>query len=295
MDQAERGRKTVSGDDVDRRLEVLHRSFGEHGVPRALEDLPVDSRDKLVDLASVPEKLPLWERILDEVANAGLDSYGDLENVPLLHFLSQYPVTAYTYTISPELSRGERPSVAKLRDLAAQGFLRTVNLCTETVGGDTPLIIRAGLGSTLQTVHIPIVDMHNPTMAQVVQLLDLLTAPGAPRTYLHCEAGKCRTGVMVACYRMAVMGWNETDAFTEAENFDCSVPLQRAFIEQFATQLQAHDEARGEHRPDSEAELGRYPLKPLGSVRATSAERGATLARWPGRKRAASSGAAGRV
>jgi hypothetical protein len=268
----------VSGDDVDRGLKVLHRSFGEHGVPRAMEDLPVDSRDKLADLASAPEKLPLWERILDEVANVGLDSYGDLETVPLLHFLSQYPVTAYTYTVSPVLSRGERPSVVKLRDLAAQGFGRTVNLCAETAAGDTPLIIRAGLAGTLPTVHIPIVDMHNPTVAQVVQLLDLLTAPGAPPTYLHCEAGRCRTGVMVACFRMAVMGWTESDAFTEAENFGCSVPLQRAFIEQFAIQLQAHDEARGQHRPDSEAVLGRYPLQPLGSVRATSAELGATLA-----------------
>jgi Tyrosine phosphatase family len=267
----------VSGDDLDRRLDVLHRSFGDHGVPRALEDLPVDSRDKLADLASAPEKLPLWERILDEVANVGLDSYGDLETVPLLHFLSQYPVTAYTYAVSPVLSRGERPSVAKLRELAVHGFRRTVNLCAETDGGDTPLITRAGLGGTLQTVHLPIVDMHDPTIAQVVQLLDLLTAPGAPRSYLHCEAGKCRTGVMVACYRMAVMGWNETDAFTEAENFGCSVPLQRAFIEQFAIQLQAHDQARAGHGPDSGAVLGRYPLKPLGSARATPAEREATL------------------
>ena len=139
------------------------RSFGEHGVPRAVEDLPPDSRDKLPGLASAPEKHPLWQRILDELADVGLDSYGDLETVPLLHFLSQYPVTAYTYPVSPELSRGERPSLAKLRDLAGQGYQRTVNLCAETVGGDTPLITMAGLAGPLDTVHLPIVDMHNPT------------------------------------------------------------------------------------------------------------------------------------
>jgi hypothetical protein len=268
----------VSGDGLDRKLAVLHRSFGENGVARALEDIPADGRDRLADLAGAPEKLPLWQRILDELENVGLDSYGDLETVPLLHFLSQYPVTPYTYAISPELSRGERPSVAKLRDLAAHGYRRTVNLCAETDGGDTPLINRAGLGGTLQTVHLPIIDMHNPTLTQVVQLLDLVTAPGAPRTYLHCEAGKCRTGVMVACYRMAVTGWNEADAFTEAENFDCSVPLQRAFIEEFAAQLLAQDEARAQHRPDSEPGLGRYPLRPPGSAGPTPEERSATLA-----------------
>ncbi|HEY2242329.1 MAG TPA: hypothetical protein VGI21_26245 [Streptosporangiaceae bacterium] len=267
----------MSGDDFGRKLDVLQASFGEHGVPRAVEDLPPDSWDKLPGLASAPEKHPLWQRILDELADVGLDSYGDLETVPLLHFLSQYPVTAYTYPVSPELSRGERPSLAKLRDLAAHGYRRTVNLCAEAVGGDTPLITMAGLATTLDTVHLPIVDMHHPTPDQVVQLLDLLTAPGAPRTYLHCEAGKCRTGVMVACYRMAVMGWDETDAFAEAESFGCSVPLQRAFIQQFAVQLTAHAEARDHDRPDSAAELGRYPLKPMGSVRATSAERDATV------------------
>src|ERR1700760_4846423 len=257
----------MSSDDLGPKLEALHATFGDHGVPRALEDLPADSRDKLPALASAPEKHPLWQRILDELADVGLDSYGDLETVPLLHFLSRYPVTAYTYAVAAELSRGERPSLAKLHDLAGQGYRRTVNLCAETAGGDTPLITAAGLASALDTVHLPLVDMHNPTLAQVVQLLDLLTAPGAPRTYLHCEAGKCRTGVMVACYRMAVMGWAEADAFTEAENFGCSVPLQRAFIQEFAAQLPA----------GSEAALGRYPLKPLGSVRATRAERDATL------------------
>ena len=77
----------MTGDDLGRKLDALHASFGEHGVPRAVEDLPPDSWDKLPALASAPEKHPLWQRILDEVADVGLDSYGDLETVPLLHFL----------------------------------------------------------------------------------------------------------------------------------------------------------------------------------------------------------------
>ena len=261
-------------------------------MPLALEDLPPAGRDQLASPASAPAKLPIsppaelpiWRRILDELENvgdelvdAGLRSYGDLETVPLLRFLAQYPVTPYTYAISPVLSRGERPSVAKLRDLARQGYRRTVNLCAETPAGDTLLITRAGLASALRTVHLPVVDMHDPTPAQVVQLLDLLTAPGAPHTYLHCEAGKCRTGVMVACYRMAVMGWNEADALAEAVSFGCSVPLQRAFIQEFGTQLQAHAEATAQHQRDPEPALGRYPLKPMGSVRPTPEERAATL------------------
>lgn len=245
---------------------------------RALEDIPPHGRDQLAGLASAPERLPLWHRVLGEVENAGLGSYGDLETVPLLRFLARYPVTPYTYAVTPLLSRGERPSAAKLRDLAGQGYRLTVNLCAEVRGGDTALITSAGLDGTLRTVHLPVVDMHDPTLAQVVRLLDLLSAPGAPRAYVHCEAGRCRTGVMVACYRMAVMGWSEADAYAEAANFGCSVPQQRAFIQKFGAQLRGHKQARDRHLDGSEPALGRYPLKPLGSVRATPAERAATLA-----------------
>jgi Tyrosine phosphatase family len=267
----------VNGDPLNQRLDALHRIVSDHHIAPALEDLPPEGREQLAAAGAGPEPRTLWERVLDEIADAGLDSYGDLETVPLLHFLSQYPVTPYSYAVSPGLTRGERPSVAKLQGLAAQGYRLTVSLCAETPGGDTPLLIRAGQLGSLRTVHIPVVDMHNPTQAQVVQLLDLLTAPDAPRTYLHCEAGKCRTGVMVACYRMAVLGWDVADAYTEAVNFGCLVPHQQGFIQQLGAALRAAGEARARQQPEPEPGLGRYPLRPVGSFQPTPEERAATL------------------
>jgi len=292
---------TVDGDELGRKLDLLHRIFKEHPFPSAVEDLPPDGRDRLAAAAAaggatgvagavevagaagvalpgdgrVPESL--LARVLAEVEDAGLDSYGDLETVPLLHFLSEYPVTSYTYVASPVLSRGERPSPAKLQDLAAQGYQLTVSLCAEIPGGDLPLLLRAGRPGSLQAVHIPVVDMHNPTLAQVVQLLDLLSAPDAPRTYLHCEAGRCRTGVMAACYRMAVLGWSVDDAYAEAVNFGCSVPHQQQFIRDFGSALQRQDQARAAGKPAPEPVLGRYPLRPLGSAQPTPEQRSITL------------------
>src|SRR5579875_2777867 len=173
---------TVDGDELGRKLDLLHRIFKEHPFVGAVEDLPPDGRDRLAAAATAagsPEPKSLLARMLAEVEDAGLDSYGDLETVPLLHFLSEYPVTSYTYVASPVLSRGERPSPAKLQDLAAQGYQLTVSLCAEIPGGDLPLLLRAGRPGSLQAVHIPVVDMHNPTLAQVVQLLDLLSTPDA--------------------------------------------------------------------------------------------------------------------
>jgi hypothetical protein len=243
-----------------------------HRISHALEDLPKDARAQAVQIAELPTGTSLLRGIFDELANAGLDSYGHLERVPLLRFLSDYPVTPYTYEVSPVMARGERPSGQKLADLFHHGhYLVTINLCAELADGDAPAIGHAGLTGKLRTHHIPIVDMDPPTLEQVVELLDIVAGPEATPTYVHCEAGKGRTGVMTACYRMAVLGWSADDALTEAKNFGCSIPMQQAFIEHVGKLLEDQDQ-------DQDPALGRYPLRPPGSVKATEAELTATVA-----------------
>jgi len=250
-----------------------------HHIAHALEDLPEDARDQLDEIASTPENTPLRKRIVDEMENAALDAFGNLERAPLLHFLSHYPVTSYSYQISATLSRGERPSPPKLKDLFYRmRYQATINLCDEMAAGDDPIITEADLTGKLHTFHIPIVDMERPTTAQVIEFLGHLAEPGSPRTYVHCEAGKGRTGVMTACYRMAVMGWNTDDALAEAKNFGCSVPMQQAFIQKFGAGLDAQYRARVSDTPIPDAALGRYPLKAPGSVTATAQELAATVA-----------------
>jgi hypothetical protein len=93
-----------------------------------------------------------------------------------------------------------------------------------------------------------------------------LPAPDAVPTCVHCEAGKARTGVAIARYRMAVMSWSAAGALAEALNFGCVVPGQLAFISEFGDLLLMGPVA------------GRYPLLPPGSVRATLAQLTTTLA-----------------
>jgi hypothetical protein len=116
----------------------------------------------------------------------------------------------------------------------------------------------------LRTKHVLVTDMESPTIAQLIEILDLLSGPDAEATYVHCEAGKGRTGVVIACYRMAVMGWGIDDAVTEAVNFGCCIPAQQAFIREFGELLLAEG-------------VGQYPLLPLGSVSATPEQLAATV------------------
>jgi hypothetical protein len=230
----------------------------------ALEDLPDEVLDQAVEIAGTQPGLSLRRRVVDDCETAALDAFGTLEQAPLLHFLSRYPITPYTYQVSAMVSRGQRPDAAKLADLSARGHRVTINLCAEMDGGDAPAIVAAGLGGVLRTTHVPITDMEPPTIDQLTAILDLLSAPAAELTYVHCEAGKGRTGAVIACYRMAVMGWDAADALIEAANFGCSPPGQLAFIRAFGDLLAA-------------GAVGPYPLLPLGSVRATPEQLTATV------------------
>jgi protein tyrosine phosphatase (PTP) superfamily phosphohydrolase (DUF442 family) len=233
----------------------------------ALEDLPEEVRDQAAGIAATEPGISFRRRVLDEIETVGLDLYGTLEQAPLLRFLADYPVTPYTYQLTTAVARGQRADAAKLADLAALGFRGTVNLCAEMDEGDDPVIAEAGLTGVLRTRHVPVTDMEPPTVAQVTVVLDYLSDPESGPTYVHCEAGKARTGVLIACYRMAVLGWSAADGLTEAVNFGCSVPGQQAFILEFGEQLRAGGPA-----------AGRYPLLPPGSVTPTADQLAATLA-----------------
>jgi protein-tyrosine phosphatase len=236
---------------------------------QAFEDLPEEARLQAAEIARTQPGIGLRRRLEEELETFGLDGYGTLEECRLLHFLSRYPVTAYTYPVSLRVSRGQRPNGAKLAALADGQVRATINLCAEMADGDAPAILAAGLSGRLRTTHIPVTDMESPTLDQLLSILDLLAGPGDEQTYVHCEAGKGRTGVVIACYRLAVTGWGVADALTEAVNFGCVVPGQVASIRAFADLLAAG--------PAAGPRAGRYPLLPVGSVGATPAQLAATL------------------
>jgi protein tyrosine/serine phosphatase len=57
--------------------------------------------------------------------------------------------------------------------------------------------------------------------------------------YVHCEAGKGRTGTACACYRIAVDHWSADQAIAEAKSYGLAMPNQIAFIKKFADDVAA--------------------------------------------------------
>lgn len=225
-----------------------------------------------------PQGLSRRRRLGAIIANGLADTYGHLELVPGLQILSRYPVRSYVYDITPELSRGNRVKTSKVAALHAEGFGATVNLCAEMPQGDRPAIAAAGLSMDVMTFQHPIVDMNPPTVAQVVAILDTLVdlRDQGIRTHVNCQAGKSRAGVVIACFRMAAMGWSADDALAEAKNFGNCIPMQQTFLETFGAMLVERWQAR-QAGDDRHRMLGHYPLLRPGSVKATPVQLTATL------------------
>src|SRR5262249_7852031 len=137
-------------DEIDR-LKVFFQVGQEDRdldhVVRAFEDLPEDAREQALMVLDVPDADSFGKKVVDVTTDVATDLYGALERVKYLHFLSLYPVLSYIYEMSSSLSRGSRPSTARLAALARGGDRATGNLGADMEDGDAPEIQGRGLAN----------------------------------------------------------------------------------------------------------------------------------------------------
>jgi protein tyrosine phosphatase (PTP) superfamily phosphohydrolase (DUF442 family) len=145
----------------------------------------------------------------------------------------RFSVKPYQAQVAPRLRRGSRVDRDGMRALAAQGYRTVIALTAERIPGEEEAARELGL----RFHRIPIVDNTAPTLAQMKTFLDLATDPRSGRVYVHCEAGKGRTGTAVAAYRMAVEGVSSGKAIAEAHRFGLSLRTQTLFLRRFGASL----------------------------------------------------------
>lgn len=192
------------------------------------KDVGHDVRDLARDIA----KGKGWSAVGKGLKNTGATLGAELVGVIELSGL-RYPVSAYEFKVSAGLTRGSRiDDPAGHGKLAQQGFKGIVDLTLEGTND-----AQAGKAAGLNTLNVKILDNSAPTQKQVKQFLDFATDPKNSPCYVHCQAGKGRTGVAVASYRMAVEGWPPEKAIAEARKFGCTLPDQVEFLQKFGNDL----------------------------------------------------------
>ena len=110
--------------------------------------------------------------------------------------------------VSDWLWRGAQPTREGVLELAKLHVRTIVDL--RAYHSDAPLL--AGTGITL--VRIP-VHTGSPTLEQVIEFLRVISDENRRPIFVHCQHGADRTGLMVAMYRVAMLGWDKQRAIAE--------------------------------------------------------------------------------
>ncbi len=110
--------------------------------------------------------------------------------------------------VSPVLSRGAQPTREGFEQLRTRG-IRTILDLRWLHGNDEAL---AGLG--LNSYRLRAKQWH-PETEDVVRAMKVILTPEYQPVFVHCQAGKDRTGLVVAVYRILVDGWSVEDAIAE--------------------------------------------------------------------------------
>ena len=151
--------------------------------------------------------------------------------------------------VSPILSRGAQPTREGFRQLRERG-IRTI-VAMRWMHDDDAAI--AGLGLNSYWIQA---KQWNPETEDVVRAMKVILTPEYQPVFVHCQAGKDRTGLIVAVYRILVDGWSADDAIGERKLFGAT-----DFWEESKTYLRRL--GNSEARRDLAAAIEAEPVPPV--------------------------------
>jgi protein tyrosine/serine phosphatase len=131
--------------------------------------------------------------------------------------------------VSDVLWRGAQPTPEGYRALENAGVKTVISLRGDHDDYDD-FVELGGAPVKFKYLRIPM-DSWQPDKAQVVLLLKvlerLLNDPAGQPVFVHCAAGKDRTGYALAAYRMVFEGWPANDAVQEMFDYRFNARLIR--------------------------------------------------------------------
>lgn len=138
------------------------------------------------------------------------------------------PVNFRVVDTENKIFRGGQPSnLSEWEYVYALGVRQVVKLNLESEAQDNPWLCLAGDTSL---VYSPIDAWQQivtePEIDRVLASLDSITVP----TYIHCEHGVNRTGLLCALYRVARSGWLPEQAKAEWHNYG-AIALEQEGLE----------------------------------------------------------------
>ncbi|HEV8701156.1 MAG TPA: tyrosine-protein phosphatase [Candidatus Polarisedimenticolia bacterium] len=150
-----------------------------------------------------------------------------------------YPDLPNFHKVDEHLLRGGQPGAGGVARLKALGVRTIVNLRHEPARVKAEMDEAAAAG--LRYFSVPMYGLVRPTSEQVARVLGLIGDKDNWPVFIHCKAGADRTGVIVACYRVAQAGWTAEKAIREALDYGMMRIefAKRSFVRDFYASLQS--------------------------------------------------------
>ena len=142
--------------------------------------------------------------------------------------------------VTDKLFRGAQPSSAGYSALHDMGVSIIVDFRDES--GEIATEQRQVEALGMKFVSIPWKGSDEPRSAQIAQFLDLVRANPDAKIFVHCKAGRDRTGTMVAAYRIAVEHKTVSDAVAEMHQYKYhhfTLPQLERYVESLPGRLES--------------------------------------------------------
>ncbi|MGH7554151.1 MAG: fused DSP-PTPase phosphatase/NAD kinase-like protein [Longimicrobiales bacterium] len=117
--------------------------------------------------------------------------------------------------------RGEQPHGDEYRELAALGVKTVIDLQKDFERDEQRRVEAAGM----RYERIEMTASRAPSPEDVERFLALVNDPASQPVFVHCKAGRHRTGAMTAVYRMTKDGWTADQAYAEMKAYKFKMPL----------------------------------------------------------------------
>ncbi|HJT86831.1 MAG TPA: tyrosine-protein phosphatase [Bryobacteraceae bacterium] len=159
--------------------------------------------------------------------------------------VASIPGVPHAARVDSNIYRGGQPSTRGFRNLAKAGIKTVLDLraSASRASKERDEVQSAGM----RYVQVPLHDDAPPSQANVRKALSVLNDSSRWPVFVHCDGGKDRTGMIIACYRISHDGWSHAQALGEAK--DCASrdlkPAMRKYVMRFHPQrLAAAETAR---------------------------------------------------
>ncbi len=117
--------------------------------------------------------------------------------------------------INENYYRGGQPEAVDFADLKKLGIKTVINLRNDASGKEPDRVKTAGM----TYFQIPLTGSRPATAEQTEYFLSIVNDPDNWPVFVHCAAGRHRTGEMTAIYRITHDSWTADQAYIEMKKY----------------------------------------------------------------------------